>query len=111
MSKTSISLSTASVRQILKAAGLVPAKKQASTMVKGYTNVIRQGFALSYQTEYRAKQHQRTGRVVVDMLLSSWNADEDKAAADMDAVRALLTMAGFVVTEGASDRQLIVVEA
>jgi hypothetical protein len=96
------------VRKILKAAGLEAAQKQASTMVRGYTTVTRQGFALSNETVYERKQHVKTGRVVVDFLLSSWHGDEEQAHRDMMTAAAALTEAGYEAGTGNAPRQLVV---
>jgi hypothetical protein len=122
MTTTTPTLSLSSVRSILKRAGLSAAKTSTSKMVKGYTTVTSQGFALRNETTYgrlpleypgakQRKGHTPTGRVEVSLLLSSWNADEAKAEQDLATAREALTAAGFVVADSAAVRKLIVAAA
>jgi hypothetical protein len=112
---TTPTVTTTAIRRVLKAAGLTAAKKQASTMVRGYTNVVRQGYALRNETVFQrvqdsgeiVKRHVPTGRVEVDLLLSSWHADEAQAAADLETARRALIEAGYAVADS-TERQLIV---
>ena len=89
----------AKIRKVVKAAGLTPARidSAARAGISGYSRVSLQGFKLRHETDYRMKQHVRTGRVVLDLMLSSWNRDEDKASADLQAARKALLAAGFDV--------------
>ena len=86
------------VRSTLKKAGLEPAKRDVSKMVRGYSTVAKAGFMLRHETEYRAKRHERTGKIVVDILLSSWHADPEMARAHVAQAKEALTAAGFTVT-------------
>lgn len=94
------------VRAILKKAGLTPAKYNVSSNVRrthgmggNYRTCVTQGFALKNQTEYRMKKHVRTGRVEVELNLSSWHADAQQAAADLATAKQALTDAGYTVSD------------
>jgi hypothetical protein len=103
-SATITTLSLPNVRKALRAAGLESAKVDVSKNVRkthgmggNYSTVRAAGFKLANETEYRRKQHVRTGRVEMHWMGRSWNPDEAATEQAMQTAEQALRATGWDV--------------